>query len=489
MRRGVRLIAASCAAGAALSCVGGAAAGLLTGVLDPEQSATGNGSLMVDASVAYAAVHHGAGGGIVRLYLYWNRVADKGAPVSPADPDDPSYDWDVVDAQVEAADAAGLKVMLDFRSAPLWAQDPAGANLDGTYKPNAAMLADFATAAAKRYNGDFPNPGNPLPRVGFWEVWNEPNLAHFLKPQSTAPKMYRKLLNQAAHALHAVNPANVVVAGGTAPFGNAENHTPMAFLRELLCLSKPPYHSVCNLNVEADVFTHHPYTQGSPQHHAVSSDNISLGDLPEWAALIRAARKTGHIRTFADTKKTTVGLWATELGWDTNPPDPKGVPTALHARWTSEALYRVWKSGLTAAIWTQMRDYPMNAPCPWRPYQAGLYEASSSATDLPPKLSLTAFRFPFVIYAGGGKLTVWGRTPTGLPGSVRIQRLTSSGWIQVKRLAASSQGIFAKSWSSTKKTGYYRAVADDASVASVKFSLVRPADRTVSVFGTPGVCS
>ena len=107
----------------------------------------------------------------------------------------------------------------------------------------------------------------------------------------------------------------------------------------------------------------------------------------------------------------------------------------------------------------------------------------------PPKLSLTAFRFPFVIYAGGGKLTVWGRTPTGLPGSVRIQRLTSSGWIQVKRLAASSQGIFAKSWSSTKKTGYYRAVADDASVASVKFSLVRPADRTVSVFGTPGVCS
>lgn len=482
----VCVFAVAAAAWAALVSTAGAA-GLVTGFMDPEQSATQNPSLMVDPSVAYQRVDDG-GGNVVRLLLYWNRVASGAPPADPTDPGDPAYDWAQTDQQVRDANKAELQVLLVFRSAPEWAQG-LQANPEGTFKPDPAELADFATAAATRYNGDFdpPGPDGVLPRVRWWEVWNEPNLTDFLTPQFDSkkrpysPGLYRRMLNEAAPAIHEVNASNLVVAGNTAPFGNPGNMKPLSFLRKLLCMSegtapKP----TCADKVQADVFTHHPYTDGNAFHHAVDPDNVSLGDLPEWKRLINAAVKAGKVRKSDGTRKSSVGLWATELGWDTNLPDPLGVPTKLHTRWTAEALYQVWKSGLTMAVWTQLRDYPLTDVAAYGRFQTGLYNADDTA-----KLSLKAFRFPFVAYKANGRISIWGRTPNGNSGQVKIQRKTSSGgWLTKKKVSANANGIFTLSWASTDKIGYYRALKD--SDDSVQFSLVRPPDRAVIPFGCGG---
>ena len=49
--------------------------------------------------------------------------------------------------------------------------------------------------------------------------------------------------------------------------------------------------------------------------------------------LLDAAARTRHVRS-----RAPVRFWVTEFSWDTNPPDPRGVPVKLQARWLSEAL-------------------------------------------------------------------------------------------------------------------------------------------------------
>jgi hypothetical protein len=440
-----------------------AARPLLTGFLDPDASATQRPDLMLASDVAMERSRQ-AGASFARLYLYWNRVATA-EPADPTDPDDPAYDWSVVDEQVQAAAVEGLEPVLDFRSAPLWAQGPGG-DLGGTVSPDAQALADFARAAATRYQGV----------VSYWEIWNEPNSRAFLRPQRDAdgravsPLLYRSLLNAAAGALHDVDPTNVVVAGETAAFGGL-GVSPLAFLRRLLAGK-----------VEADVFSHHPYTFGSPWHHAARPDDVSLGDLAEWARLVRAAARDGHVVSHDGTPKTRIPLWVSELSWDSSPPDPKGVPSRLLARWISEALYRGWRVGASAVIWGQLRDYPLNSDRPWGIYQSGFY-----THDNAPKPALAAFRFPFVAYARMGRVSVWGRTPAGVSGAVVIQRKTASGWRPVRALNADGGGIFRGAWRSTRTAGLYRARA--GTVQSLPFSLTVPPERYARPFGCGGAIS
>lgn len=478
------------AASAVVAPPGASAGGLTTGFLDPEESASQQPALMVPGAIAVARVAD-AGAKIVRLYLYWNRV-EQSDPLNPDDPNDPAYDWSIVDGQVRRAVEGGLRPMLDFRSAPMWAQGAAGANARGTYDPDPVRLTHFAIAAATRYNGDFTTADGALPAVRLWEIWNEPNLSSFLAPQfdadghSAAPYIYRALVNAAGGAAHAVNAADIVIVGGTTSSGN---HRPLDFLRKLLCLTadRPPK-AACSATLEADVFTMHPYTPGSPSLRASNRDDIYLADLPRWAQLVRGAVEIGHVVDHFGVPKTSLPLWASEIGWDTNPPDPIAVPTRLHARWTVEALYRIWKTGLRVAIWNQLRDYPVTSDPMWGSYQGGLFTYGQPGEgDEARKPSFYAFRFPFVAYARAGHLSIWGRTPSGVGGRVVIERRTRSGWRAQFSLATSASGIFRRRWLSSRTTGYYRARLAGTSLRSVAFSLVRPPEMHVRVFGCGGL--
>src|SRR6185437_4919044 len=148
-------------------------------------------------------------------------------------------------------------------------------------------------------------------------------------------------------------------------------------------------------------------------HRASLPNDVSLPDLPKMRAVLETAQEDGQIVSAAP-----VGLWVTEFSWDSNPPDPLGVPEASLLRWVPDGLYEMWRDGVSLVAWFTLDDQP-----PSTLYQAGLRYADASA-----KPHAQAFRFPVVGVSHRNQLEVWGRTPGGRQADVTVQHLTSGGW-------------------------------------------------------------
>jgi hypothetical protein len=412
---------------------------LRTGITDPTKFEGAGKGVALDRTKA-------AGASVVRLVLNWHDVAYLGA--------EPSTNfWGDFDSQVQAAEARGLEIIASIQYTPEWI------NVDRA-KPDPVELGKFAQAAAERYDG------TTMPRIRYWQVWNEPNRKAFLKPQfegSTlrSPDLYRDMVNAVADGVRAVDlqPRNRVIAGGLAPLGLSDSPTPLRFMRAFL--SEP---------VKFDIWSHHPYTSGGPTHKAAGGGNVALGNLPTMRTLLRERVRLG----MADTPGK-VEFWVTEFSWDTKGPDPKAVPHTLHARWTSEALYRMWRNGVSLVAWFRIQDDPLHATH----YQSGLYTVKGAR-----KRSFTAFRFPFVAFRQPGRILVWGRTPTSTPGTVRLERKVNGSWRGIGTVKATPAGIFTRTVRTSARTGLVRAVHKGAK--SLGFSLTPVPDRYVSPFGCGG---
>ena len=453
---------------------------LATAVVDPENL---GGS---EAEAAYTNLRR-TGARFVRMFVNWSQVAPASAkkPVGfdARDPGDRAYQWAALDAQVTKAVAEGFAPIVYVQTAPRWAQRCTAKST--ACRPSPSELAQFMTAAARRYSGSFSR----LPRVRYWQIWNEPNLNAYLVPQYDAkrrpasPDWYRSMVNAAVGAIHSVRKDNVVVAGGLSPFGPWPNTrdkvAPLAFMRQLLCLSagrnpKP----VCRKRVRFDVWAHHPYTSGGPAHHASSPDDVSVSDLWKMRVLLDAATRAGNLQS-----RTPVAFWVTEFAWDTSPPDPRGVPEKLHARWLAEALYRMWDQGVSLVTWFMLRDQPFASSTP---FQAGLYfRGSRGMKSDTPKMALTAFRFPFVAFREPAKKSVmyWGRSPAGRS-AVIVEQKRQGAWRVVKTLRPNRYGIFEGRHASTATTGLLRARLANGQESALPFSLVVPPDRPVCPWGT-----
>ena len=174
------------------------------------------------------------------------------------------------------------------------------------------------------------------------------------------------MVNAAADAIHAVHPDNQVIAGGMSAFGDdppGDKISPLLFMQKLLCLSAGKPQPVCHKQIRFDIWGHNPYTSGDPTHHANLPNDISLPDLWKMRRLLDAAIRAGTLKS-----RGPVRFWVTEFAWDTSPPDPKGVPEELHARWVAEALYRMWAQGVSLVTWFLIRDQSCaDRPFPIRP--------------------------------------------------------------------------------------------------------------------------
>jgi hypothetical protein len=415
------------------------------------------------------------GATFVRLILNWRLVAPETRPpgFDAPDPEDPAYDWHGFDAQVLAADEEGLKVIVDILDAPSWARARDGRG--GPYKPDPVALAQFAKAAATRYGGNFED----LPRARYWQLWNEPNLAVSLRPQYVGDTLYsagwyRGMLNAFANAVHSVRSDNLVIAGGTAPFTSRAGDRsswgagPLPFLRTMLCLSKQ-LKPTCSRTARFDIWAHHPYTSGGPKHHANIPDDVSLGDLPRMKAVLDAGVSTGHI-----VSQRKLRFWVTEFSWDTNPPDPNAMPIALQTRWVSEALYTMWKAGVSLVTWYLVEDQPVATS----PYQSGLYFRNGK-----PKPSLRAFRFPFVAFSGAPGVDIWGRAPSSRPGTVVVEQRMGETWKRLGTLTTNAFGIFKAHFGSKAKGPLRARLVSAQPDVSQPFSLKEPPDRFYRPFG------
>jgi hypothetical protein len=384
-----------------------------------------------------------SGASIARINVSWASIAPQSPPAgfNPANPSSPGYSWQNLDAAVRTAAAHGLTVLFTVQHAPVWAEGP-GRPADikqGAWRPDAAGYGAFGQALATRYSGSFPDPlaaGSTLPRVRYFDAWNEPNLVNFLAPQVAAgklvgPAMYRKLLNRFYAGVKQAQPGATVLGSSFAPFG-ATNGTitpPVAFLRNLLCLSGGRLNPLpCPEKAHLDALSTHPIQVGPPTESAPNPLDVTTPDLGRLTKVVRAARRKGTVRSSG-----RIGLWVTEFWCDSKPPDPKGIPAAEQARWYEQDMYEFWKAGAEVAIELQLRDWAPGSEGFAATLQSGVY-----FRDGRPKPSATAMRFPFVAESRGLGVSVWGIAPRA--GAVHIQALRGGAWKTIGTVSAAGRG-------------------------------------------------
>jgi hypothetical protein len=378
----------------------------------------------------------------VRLTCTWS-IAAPTKPKHPTDPNDPAYHWAGCDAEISTAVRAGLHVLVMTAHAPRWAEgrNRPAAVYAGAWRPSARAFGQFAQALAKRYSGKYSNlfyPGTKLPKVTYFQAWNEPNLWTSLAPQwrraghsrliPESPTIYRNLLNAFYENVKKVDPAAHILAAGTSPYGDHPAQlrgkmAPLEFDREVLCLHGSGLsRERCHHPAHLDALDDHPYSL-LPTTHAVYPDDLSVPDLGKLRRLLRAARRD-HTVLPAQPKQ----VWETELNWPSDPPSPTAISTAVQARYLDRAWYVEWSEGVSHALWFLITDGALG--------DTGVFFA-----DGTPKPSATAFHFPFVaIPDTHGRLIIWGRTP--VPGTVTIEAGGGRGWRSVLHLKTTHGGIF-----------------------------------------------
>ena len=391
-----------------------------------------------------------AEGGVVRLLVRWSQVAP---PVRPAgfhetDSNAPGYRWDDVDGAVRDAAARRLRVILDVISAPRWAEGPRrpARATPGTWRPDAAALGRFLTAAATRYSGrhaDPARPGGTLPRVRMWQVWNEPNLPEHLSPQWVrqggryrleSASVYRAMLNAAYGAIKAVRRDNLVIGAGTAPYGDrragGRRVMPVRFLRALLCLGGTSLRALpCRRPARLDAIAHHPYGVRGPRSRALNADDVAVPDVHKLTRVVRAAVRKRRV-----LPRRRKRVFVTEISWDSRPPDPDGVAAQTHARWLADSFFQLWRQGVDTVTWFGLRDQ-RPVPSYAETYQSGVLLASGRA-----KPAARAFRFPFVMSRSGRGAVAWGRSPVS--GAVVIEERRGGGWRRRRALRVRRGGVF-----------------------------------------------
>ena len=362
------------------------------------------------------------GGTVIRINVGWPAARP---PANPSDPGDPAYNFALTDAAIRDAVARGLQPLVMFPQAPSWADGPGRpANVaPGTWLPDPAAVGAYGHALAVRYDGDYPDPLHPgadLPRVHLFQLWNEENLTMYLAPQwqqvggrwvAVGPAHYRAMLNAFYAGVKSAQPGATVVAGGTAPFGDfghGQRIMPVLFWQD-----------VFQAPVFFDALAHHPYSIGDPASHAVNADDVSINDIGKLWRVLRAAERRGTALPHIHHR-----IWVTEVGYDTRPPNPGGIPVALAARWLEQTLYLLWFQHVSVVTWYLIRDLE---PIPnlGLSAQSGVYYLNGRA-----KPGALAFRFPVVGVSGrSGALSVWVRTPQS--GRLVVQALRGRRWVRV----------------------------------------------------------
>lgn len=424
-----------------------ASKGFHTGIMDPAFADYTDPSRerSLDRSVSVGARY-------VLSVASWESIAPKHPSDSfdPTDPDDPGYDFSTLDDFVIEATARGLTPIIAVANAPAWAEGdgrPAAAP-PGTWKPRPGALGSFAAAIAARFSGSFDDPGTgeqgTLPRVELFQAWTEPNLDSHLTPQWGAgrrpqsPALYTQMLNAFYDGVKDVQPDAAVITAGASPYGDVRGSSrvrPLKFWRDVLCVKEAGSRlrkGRCGTEAKFDIFAHNAInTAGPPRKPAANPDDISTADLGSLTRVLRFAERKGTTATGGKHP-----FWVTEFWWESDPPDPRqGVPLGRQARYIQEAMYLFWKAGADVAINFRAVDFVQNEETAIHQSATGLYFESGA-----PKPAAQAFRFPFVVGSGSGRVHMWGRAPA--TGTVIVERKVRRDWKIVTRVNTGADGVF-----------------------------------------------
>jgi hypothetical protein len=135
-----------------------------------------------------------------------------------------SFDWTLLDQEVNSIRSAGMSVDLIIDGCPKWVAAPNAAN-ESSPKPSlSAEFARWAGEVASRY----VHKG-----VRYFEIWNEPNTSQFCQSRPDAVAYTADLV--AAYAvIKKVDPSAFVISGGLAPGPSyGIEISPTTFLKEM----------------------------------------------------------------------------------------------------------------------------------------------------------------------------------------------------------------------------------------------------------------
>ncbi|MEA2479668.1 MAG: hypothetical protein QOJ07_1590 [Thermoleophilaceae bacterium] len=433
----------------------------------------------------------------VKMTLTWRNFApdatsEQKPNVDLADP--ASYDareWQRYDQAIRGAQQRGMNVFLMIAGgAPDWASDTSPDGLPGgVQNPDAAAYGQFVQAVGKRYSGTYTAPAGPysdpnaLPRVSLWSVWNEPNLASWLSPQydgktPKSPELYRNLVYAARDGLAASgHGGDTLLIGELLPFarggtGNVKVR-PIEFLRDLGCVDKkyrPLKGSAATKQgcagfkpLPGNGLAYHPYTlAGGPGVNFPNKDDASIGQL---GRVTSALDKLTKRKRFAQKRK--LGLWSTEFGFQTDPPDPVQSPIKKVPGFMGEAEWIAYKNPRVAS-WSQ---YPFaDDPIPdegdnrFGGFQSGLLFEDGRRK----RAVYHEFQFPiFARLASKSKVEVFGGVRAGAPGAQVVVE-SRSGKAKFKalkggRVKLGKQGYFDRTFtvpSASKREFRFRFAKD-----------------------------
>jgi hypothetical protein len=448
-----------------------ASVGILAGVPAAASASADQLSIIQDSNLVMSdplgtlATFRALGVSTVRVIVVWALLAPdfegRAAPraFDAADPAAyPAGNWAPYDQIVKVATADGIAV--DFTlsgGGPRWAEGPGipPAALDNPYwawRPSARDFGQFVRAVGERYSGSYVPPGQrePLPRVSFWALWNEPNFGEDLGPQavrgstvSVAPGMYRTLVGQAWSALQATgHGSDTIVIGEFAPWGLSARGTPkrpqglpgqfgqtkpLRFLRTLYCVDSAYHHlrgsaaravgcpatssgsrTFRRSNpglFHATGLADHPYPHDQPPTIETSHDP-DIAPFPRLSNLERAIDRAQ--RAYGSRRR--LPIYNTEYGYITHPPNRGAfVSPATAAYYLNWAEYLSWKQPRIVST----MQYPLSDPpiVPLTPGNGG-FASGLRFSDGREKPSYAAYRLPLYLPVRTARrsraLEVWG---------------------------------------------------------------------------------
>lgn len=386
------------------------------------------------------------GATIIRVDTRWDLVATT-RPKNPKDPNDPAYSWAAYDTIVDAAAKRGVRVLMTVWGTPDWAAD--------TKVPKSTRFADYTRRPAKA--DDYGNFAYALasryaPRgVRDWEIWNEPNIPLFLRPQyakkgrnwvNVSTATYSALAKSFYANVKKVDTGSRIAGVVTSPAGdqcpsscprspNART-SPSNFLKGL---NQP------GLRPPMTVVSHHPYPITKPRStNFPGSSYIDLYNINRFQQEVD--------KTYLRGKR----LWLTEFGFSTVKVGEYSmfVSEAEQAQYLQDAYRRVRpNTRVRMFVWYFLQD---NAN-----WGSGLLRQDGRAKPAAEVFSLPMSPLSAAPVARGGTATLVGQVrPTRQATEVNVQVRQGDSWRTIAAVTTGRDGSFAYRFRPTA-TNVYRA--------------------------------
>jgi hypothetical protein len=266
------------------------------------------------------------GAGWIKEHFAWNEI----------EPEDDTY-WDAkyqqdawakYDHIVGLAEQHGLRIIARIDQTPAWAR-PLSPN-PGAPPVDVVKFGDFIEEFVRHYQG----------RVGFLQIWNEPNLASEWGG-SIDPAGYVAMLTEASRRAKSVDP-NVVIL--SAPMAMTTENSARA-MDELSYWS-----ALYELGVGShfDIVSANAYGLDRPFDDPADADTLNI-------------RRVELLHALVDRNDPNKAIWLNEYGWNAAPADFPSeqliwsrVNDAEQAAWTVEGIEyarSAWPWFGVASIW------------------------------------------------------------------------------------------------------------------------------------------